>query len=85
MKQGNAVKTGAEPGITRAVQSKVKVIHNYKTTTTIQVLMFVSNVKVNHNPLVYVYDTPGVLEPTFKDVETGFKLACLSNFHFGTQ
>jgi hypothetical protein len=35
--------------------------------------------KVNHNPLIYMYDTPGVLEPTFEDIETGFKLACLSN------
>ncbi len=61
--KGNAVKTGAEPGITRAVQSKVK---------------------VNHNPLVYVYDTPGVLEPTFKDIETGFKLACLSKNDFNS-
>lgn len=26
-----------------------------------------------------MYDTPGILEPSFQDIETGFKLACLSN------
>jgi len=25
-----------------------------------------------------MYDTPGILEPSFEDIETGFKLACLS-------
>lgn len=34
--------------------------------------------KINQNPLVYIYDTPGVLEPVFENIETGFKLACLS-------
>ncbi|CAF0968459.1 unnamed protein product [Brachionus calyciflorus] len=57
LKKGNAVKAGGEPGITRAVQSKVK---------------------INNNPLVYIYDTPGVLEPRFENIETGFKLACLN-------
>ena len=33
---------------------------------------------MNQNPLVYVYDTPGILEPSFQDIEIGFKLACLS-------
>lgn len=55
---GNAVRVGAQPGITRAVQSRVK---------------------VNQNPTVYVLDTPGILEPSFDDIETGFKLALLSN------
>lgn len=57
LKQSNAVRVGAEPGITRSIQSKVK---------------------INQNPLVYIYDSPGVLEPTFKEIETGIKLACLS-------
>ena len=29
-------------------------------------------------PLVYMFDTPGVLEPTFKNIEMGFRLSCLS-------
>ena len=35
--------------------------------------------QVNVNPTIYVFDTPGILEPSFKDIETGFKLTCLSN------
>ena len=62
-KIGNAVKSGADPGITRNVQSKVK---------------------INHSPLVYMFDTPGILEPTFDDIETGFKLACLSMSNSGS-
>jgi hypothetical protein len=33
----------------------------------------------NFNNFCY-YIKKGVLEPTFKDIETGFKLASLSNF-----
>ncbi|VVC43088.1 GTP binding domain,P-loop containing nucleoside triphosphate hydrolase,GTP-binding protein, orthogonal [Cinara cedri] len=32
-------------------------------------------IKISHNPLVYVLDTPGVLSPTIINVETGLKLA----------
>lgn len=32
-------------------------------------------IKISHDPLVYVLDTPGVLSPTIKNVETGLKLA----------
>lgn len=32
-------------------------------------------IKVSQDPLIYVLDTPGVLSPTIKHVETGLKLA----------
>ncbi|XP_050546103.1 mitochondrial GTPase 1-like [Daktulosphaira vitifoliae] len=32
-------------------------------------------IKVSHNPLIYVYDTPGIMSPSIKNVETGLKLA----------
>ena len=38
--------------------------------------------KINHNQLVYMFDTPGVLEPSFKDIETGLKLAALSKLFY---
>lgn len=34
-----------------------------------------NQIKVSHDPLVYVLDTPGVVSPTIKNVETGLKLA----------
>lgn len=35
-------------------------------------------IKISHNPLVYVLDTPGVLSPIIRNVETGLKLAVCS-------
>jgi hypothetical protein len=37
--------------------------------------------KININPSVYIYDSPGIVEPTFDEIEIGFKLACLSNYN----
>lgn len=34
-----------------------------------------NQIKVSHDPLIYVLDTPGVLSPTIRNVETGLKLA----------
>jgi len=34
-----------------------------------------NQIKVSHDPLIYVLDTPGVLSPVIKNVETGLKLA----------
>lgn len=50
----SAAHVGAVAGITRAVQSQIK---------------------VSHDPLIYVLDTPGVLSPRINNVETGLKLA----------
>ncbi|XP_050420672.1 mitochondrial GTPase 1 [Adelges cooleyi] len=50
----SAAHVGAVAGITRSVQSQIK---------------------VSHNPLIYVFDTPGILSPSIKNVETGLKLA----------
>lgn len=32
-------------------------------------------IKVSHNPLIYILDTPGVLSPKIENIETGLKLA----------
>lgn len=50
----SAAHVGAVAGITRSVQSQIK---------------------VSHDPLIYVLDTPGVLSPTIRNVDTGLKLA----------
>ncbi|CAH2044785.1 unnamed protein product, partial [Iphiclides podalirius] len=31
--------------------------------------------KINHNPKIFMFDTPGILEPSVSDVEMGLKLA----------
>jgi ribosome biogenesis GTPase A len=48
-------KVGDRPGVTRAVQEKIK---------------------ISYDPLVYIYDTPGIMQPTFQDkIEDPLKLA----------
>lgn len=44
--KGSIAKKGAQPGVTRSVQEKVR---------------------LSSNPLIYIYDTPGILEPRFDD------------------
>ncbi|XP_025413034.1 mitochondrial GTPase 1 [Sipha flava] len=34
-----------------------------------------NQIKISHDPLVYVLDTPGVMSPVIKNIETGLKLA----------
>nr|XP_004669687.1 mitochondrial ribosome-associated GTPase 1 [Jaculus jaculus] len=51
---GKAARVGGEPGITRAVMSRIQVCER---------------------PLMFLLDTPGVLDPRIQSVETGLKLA----------
>ena len=44
--KGAVAKKGAQPGVTRSVQEKIK---------------------LSSSPLVYIYDTPGILEPIFEN------------------
>lgn len=37
-----------------------------------------TRIKISDNPLVYMLDTPGILQPNIKDTETGMKLALCS-------
>lgn len=37
-----------------------------------------SKIKVSQVPLIYILDTPGILDPTVEDMEAGFKLALCS-------
>ncbi|CAG9565721.1 unnamed protein product [Danaus chrysippus] len=34
-----------------------------------------TKMKINNNPKIFMFDTPGILEPSVKDVEMGLKLA----------
>ncbi|NWJ00189.1 MTG1 GTPase, partial [Crypturellus undulatus] len=54
LKKGKATAVGGEPGITKALLTRIQVCEE---------------------PLMYLLDTPGVLPPRLKDVETGLKLA----------
>ncbi|NXI18056.1 MTG1 GTPase, partial [Irena cyanogastra] len=60
LKKGRATAVGGEPGITKAVMSRIQVCEK---------------------PLMYLVDTPGVLPPRLKDVETGMKLALCGAIH----
>ncbi|KAF6201736.1 hypothetical protein GE061_004131 [Apolygus lucorum] len=40
-----------------------------------------TKIKVCQDPLIYVLDTPGILDPKVEDVETGFKLALCSSMN----
>ncbi|XP_042558089.1 mitochondrial ribosome-associated GTPase 1 isoform X2 [Dipodomys spectabilis] len=51
---GSAARVGGEPGITRAVTSRIQVCER---------------------PLMFLLDTPGVLNPQIESVEAGLKLA----------
>ena len=45
-----------------------------------------TRIKISENPLIYLLDTPGILEPNIKDTETGMKLAlcaCLQDHLVG--
>lgn len=37
-----------------------------------------NRIKISTKPLIYVYDTPGILEPTVREPERGMKLASVS-------
>ncbi|KAG8434927.1 hypothetical protein GDO86_013044 [Hymenochirus boettgeri] len=54
LRKGKASRVGGEPGITRAVLTRIQ---------------------VSESPLLYLFDTPGVLSPRIESVETGMKLA----------
>lgn len=51
---GKPMKVGAKPGITRALQTKIR---------------------VSDDPLIFLLDTPGIMMPNIRNVETGMKLA----------
>lgn len=38
-----------------------------------------TRIKISENPNFYLFDTPGILEPTVKDIYTGFKLALIGS------
>ena len=48
--KGKPMKVGAKPGITRALQTKIR---------------------VSDDPLVYLLDTPGIMMPNIRNIETG--------------
>jgi len=52
--KGKPMKVGAKPGITRALQTKIR---------------------VSDDPLVFLLDTPGIMMPNIRNIETGMKLA----------
>ncbi|XP_071071704.1 mitochondrial ribosome-associated GTPase 1 [Dasypus novemcinctus] len=54
LRKGKATRVGGQPGITRAVMSRIQVCER---------------------PLMFLLDTPGVLDPRIESVETGLKLA----------
>ncbi|KFP25830.1 Mitochondrial ribosome-associated GTPase 1, partial [Colius striatus] len=60
LKKGKATAVGGEPGVTKAVLTRIQVCEK---------------------PLMYLVDTPGVLPPRLKDVETGIKLAVCGAIH----
>ncbi|PSN56851.1 Mitochondrial GTPase 1 [Blattella germanica] len=65
--KGNATKIGATAGITRSIQTRIK---------------------VSENPLLYIIDTPGILQPHIPDLEKGLRLAlcsCLKDNLVGTE
>ena len=49
------LRVGASPGVTRALETKIK---------------------VSHDPVVYLLDTPGIMMPKINNLDTGMKLAC---------
>ncbi|XP_034408710.1 mitochondrial ribosome-associated GTPase 1 [Cyclopterus lumpus] len=54
LKKGRASRVGGEPGITKAILTRIQVCER---------------------PIMHLLDTPGVLPPKIKSVETGMKLA----------
>ncbi|KAM6956786.1 mitochondrial ribosome-associated GTPase 1 [Aplochiton taeniatus] len=54
LKKGRASRVGGEPGITKAVLTRIQVCER---------------------PIIHLLDTPGVLPPKIRDLETGMKLA----------
>lgn len=61
--KGVVARKGAMPGITRAVQERIK---------------------VSTNPLIYILDTPGILEPKFENpIEDPLKLAACGVYRNG--
>ena len=48
--KGKPMKVGAKPGITRALQTKIR---------------------VSDEPLVFLLDTPGIMMPNIRNIETG--------------
>jgi len=67
LKMKGTQRVGKNPGVTRAVESKVR---------------------VHHDPLVYLLDTPGIMMPNIKDKHVGMKLACCGTLNddvIGTQ
>ncbi|XP_077879832.1 mitochondrial ribosome-associated GTPase 1 isoform X3 [Ictidomys tridecemlineatus] len=88
LRTGKAARVGGEPGITRAVMSRVQVGPLWPGTGACLVLL--SNLvlpmtvlshtplhlhRVCERPLIFLMDTPGVLAPRIGSVETGLKLA----------
>lgn len=54
LKKGRGSRVGGEPGITKAVLTRIQVCER---------------------PIIHLLDTPGVLPPKIRDIETGMKLA----------
>ena len=51
---GKPMAVGAKPGVTRALQTKIR---------------------VSDDPLIFLLDTPGIMMPNIRNIETGMKLA----------
>ena len=52
--KGKPMAVGPKPGVTRALQTKLR---------------------VSDDPLVFLLDTPGIMMPNIRNIETGMKLA----------
>lgn len=59
-----------------------KYLHAGKATTVGAIAgitrSVLNRIKISTKPLIYVYDTPGILEPTVREPERGMKLASVS-------
>ena len=53
------LKVGDKPGVTRALQTKIR---------------------VSDDPLIFLLDTPGIMMPNIKNLETGMKLSACGKY-----
>ncbi|XP_075279383.1 mitochondrial ribosome-associated GTPase 1 isoform X3 [Opisthocomus hoazin] len=67
LKKGKATAVGGEPGITKAVLTRIQSCASQQP--------WLPPSQVCEKPLMYLVDTPGVLPPKLGDMETGMKLA----------
>lgn len=82
---GRASQVGGEPGITKAVLTKIQVSVEDIFVPLCVLICTVYNClryQVCERPIMYLLDTPGVLPPKIESVETGMKLALCGEWEF---